>query len=439
MASLSETIEASEDYLEIYREDHELFRRAENLYIAVLEGVEGMMEWIDKNAFKEAVKAFFQQDSYANTLEEQITTEIQGKTKAFCNRATECLHRRIKSIENGVNRVEDHTASIKHGMHEVRDDTVSIKNIVTTLSNQLLANVQSAQWKYQSELTLLALAEMQRPSIIVIQAPTISVEDLRNLLQVDCKTVDSDTQLALDYGRAMTLARQRKATWLMQEPDFQGWFQASGSHILTVDGMEQETDAASPLTYFCTMLYENLSSLQVGVALIFICGLHAKPGDYLEGARGIMRSLIHQLLLQRWDFDCSFLDYAFILEVQKYDISHLCRLFRNLLTSAPTATIFCMIDGISEYDTHSRIGDVNVMMGYMRDIVAEMNRENSGIDFKLMLTSATACRSSRMWFPDGTHIFMPDESGLDGQIEFNLASESDFLANSGFVNQGEQY
>lgn len=50
-ANLPGSIEASEDYLKIYRQDEELLGKAEDLYLAVLEGIEGMMQWIDHKAY----------------------------------------------------------------------------------------------------------------------------------------------------------------------------------------------------------------------------------------------------------------------------------------------------------------------------------------------------------------------------------------------------
>ena len=274
---------------------------------------------------------------------------------------------------------------------------------------------------------------MQRP-ILVVQTPIISGEDLKKLLHVDHKILGHNFQLALDHGRAMTSTRQQRATWLMQEPAFQQWFRAMGSHILIVDGMEQEMDTISSLSYFCAMLHNNLSSLQVAIPLTFFCGLHAKPGENLEGAQGIMRSLIYQLLLLHLDFDYSFRDYPFLEGIRNQSIVHLCRLFRNLLTSFQSATVFCMIDGISEYEISSRLYDVNIMMGYFKDLVDETNREDSGINFKFLVTSSMACRLARVWFPFGRHLVMPDDAGLDGPIEFNIASESRLLTDLEYIN-----
>ena len=50
-ANLPGSIEASEDYLKIYRQDEDLLGKAEDLYLAVLEGIEGMMQWIDHKVY----------------------------------------------------------------------------------------------------------------------------------------------------------------------------------------------------------------------------------------------------------------------------------------------------------------------------------------------------------------------------------------------------
>ena len=274
---------------------------------------------------------------------------------------------------------------------------------------------------------LLQIQQTQRP-VIVVQ-PIISIVQLQELLQVDYESVGNDVHLSIADGQAMNPNRQQRAAWLMREPRFQQWFKASGSNILVVDGMETEMNTTSPLTYFCAMLGQNLENLQVAVPLNFFCGMHARPGDSLEGACGIMRSIIYQLLQQRWYFDLSFLDYAFCEHVRSHEITRLCLLFRNLLTSAPSCTIFCVIDGISWFDTGRHSGNVSTMMGYLQDLVKETNRENTGIDFKLLVTSPKACRWGQVWFPTGDRIVMPDETGGDGNPfnEYHMAAQSGFM------------
>ena len=277
---------------------------------------------------------------------------------------------------------------------------------------------------------LLQLAEARNP-VVVVQS-IINPEQIEELLKVDHESTSRDVQMSIKYGQAMTPRQQQRPAWLMQQPAFLQWFKTSGSQILVVESMEEETGPTSNLSYLCAMLQQNLESLQVAVPLSFFCGWHASPGDSLEGASGIMRSLIYQILGQRWNFDCSFINLAFLDQVRNFDISYLCLLFRNLLTSVTSITIFCLIDGISWYDTSRRSGDVATMMSYMRDLVEETNQAESGIDFKLLITSPKACPSASNWFPYEPRIVMPDETGGNGEAfnELTMAAKTQGMLNS---------
>jgi hypothetical protein len=52
--NLSNTIEWSNDYIDVYRSDEELMDKAEQLYLAVLEGIEAMMTWLDHKAYRKS-------------------------------------------------------------------------------------------------------------------------------------------------------------------------------------------------------------------------------------------------------------------------------------------------------------------------------------------------------------------------------------------------
>jgi hypothetical protein len=101
LESLSGTVSWSSDFLELYESDDVLATKAEELYIALLEGIEGMMEWLDHKAYAEVVKAFFKQENYGKPIKAKIN-EIEEKSKAFQKRIEYLLHARAMSIENEV-------------------------------------------------------------------------------------------------------------------------------------------------------------------------------------------------------------------------------------------------------------------------------------------------------------------------------------------------
>lgn len=51
MSGFDKLMVKSSKYLELYRNDDELVHDAEELYVAILEAVEGMMKWLDKKAY----------------------------------------------------------------------------------------------------------------------------------------------------------------------------------------------------------------------------------------------------------------------------------------------------------------------------------------------------------------------------------------------------
>ncbi len=103
--------------------------------------------------------------------------------------------------------------------------------------------------------------------------------------------------------------------------------------MLVVGGMELSTNtvATSPLTFPVALLTQALEGLPGAVWITFFCGIHATPGGGLEGAQGIMRSFIFQILLQNLNFNCAFIEEGFLKQIFDYEISQLCALFPNLL------------------------------------------------------------------------------------------------------------
>ena len=110
--SLSGTVQWSEDFLEIYCSDADLIRKAEELYLALLEGIEGMTEWLDERAYIKAVKAIFLQGSFGAPVEKRIAS-IEDKSAAFQKRIDLLLHRQVRDLrhENQAARREQQIAN----------------------------------------------------------------------------------------------------------------------------------------------------------------------------------------------------------------------------------------------------------------------------------------------------------------------------------------
>ena len=226
-------------------------------------------------------------------------------------------------------------------------------------------------------------------------------------------------------GQRLKPVQQQRIAWVMRDIRFQQWFSTNTSEMLVVDGMEPSGNTAetSPLTFLDVLLTMTIEDLPGAVSIKFFCGLHAKPEDNLEGAQGIIRSFLFQLLIQPWTFDCGFIDENFLSQIKNYDLCQLCGLFRDLVTSAPdNTTVFCIIDGISWFENDDRRDGICTVMASLRDMVNELRWENQEgilVDLKLLVTSPVASRSANEWCDPYFRLFMPRDTGGNGQT-FNI-------------------
>jgi hypothetical protein len=73
----------------------------------------------------------------------------------------------------------------------------------------------------------------------------------------------------------------------MNSAKFQSWFKLGLSEMLVVDGMSEMT-LMSPMSYFCSLLSQELSHITNALPLSFFCGLH-RVGDSMSNATAIIR------------------------------------------------------------------------------------------------------------------------------------------------------
>jgi hypothetical protein len=135
----------------------------------------------------------------------------------------------------------------------------------------------------------------------------------------------------------------------MNSAKFQLWFKLGLSEMLVIDGIGEMT-LVSTMSYFCSLLSQELSHTTNAVPLSFFCGLH-RAGDNISEPTAIMRSLISQLLANpfvRQNVSLHFMSLNAIISVQQLRLDFLYELFQQIISSLTFNTaIFIIIDGIS--------------------------------------------------------------------------------------------
>ena len=88
--------------------------------------------------------------------------------------------------------------------------------------------------------------------------------------------------------------------------------------MLVING-NGEITLVSPMSYFCSLLSQELSHITNAVPLLLFCRLHC-AGDNISDATAIMRSLITQLLANpfvRQNINLHFMSLNAIIGVQQ--------------------------------------------------------------------------------------------------------------------------
>ena len=188
------------------------------------------------------------------------------------------------------------------------------------------------------------------------------------------------------------------------------WLNSPSAQVLAIIGMDGITDLSnlvSPLSYLCTMLTRTANESQLVHSITFFCRFHMDPDDRLSGALGMMRSLIAQLVVSLAETNS--LNLGFLTEpdlelIAALDLATLCSLFDEILKYIPTGLVICMIDGANFFRNELHLPGMHCVMQFLNSIVEEVNSCQSGLAFKLLVTSPMGMEYFPLWFPNRVDI-----------------------------------
>jgi hypothetical protein len=243
--------------------------------------------------------------------------------------------------------------------------------------------------------------------------------------------VTNVTQRGLDPGLdAGTLSDQ-----LLTTQRFHDWLvaPASVSDLIIVDGHcgNFVVDRLSPLSEIAASLVDVVLDHPVpAIVLHHFCGQCVGAGT-LSGPRGLIRNLVHQLLVQGYQPNehthpsyqaLDFIDEELISGVQEHDIPSLCRLFCELIVRLDASRpVFCIIDGVSEIETvlDGWQGDTCMIIDTLMDLVDDEDR--AGAALRVLLCSPE--RSTGLVdgvIPTSRRLSLLGARGLPSQTSFSL-------------------
>lgn len=236
---------------------------------------------------------------------------------------------------------------------------------------------------------------------------------VRSLLQVDIDTDCPMLTTVMRQAQFFDQEEQGRAQWALRTDRFKSWLQARASDALLINGNGSDGLARwSSMSLLSALLAHSLSQQQSAYILNFFCGHHNSMGDPVSGPVGMMRVLITQLLSAH-NFDLGFVRFGDWFDgLRVHDLSTLCRLFHKLLTQLPSVVVFCIIDGVSLFETSRWSEELAPVLRRLQFSVAD---DSLDCHFKVLFTSATISRGVKeILGPDNT-LSTPSFAG-DGSL-----------------------
>ncbi len=229
---------------------------------------------------------------------------------------------------------------------------------------------------------------MSRPRTPSTQSvSTEQVVSLLYLLQVEQGHGVRDLDFVLRQGPGYDAASQSHGAMVLEHPNFRRWIVAEQSDLVYVESRLDSSrfGRTSPISYFCANLLQHFKNQAATSTIYFFCGQHEASNDDLKGPRGLVRSLLAQLL-QRWPnvpTDPANLD-PFNGEHEKVPTEELCRLFEQVLGQVPGhVTITCIIDGIAHFEKDNWKEDYWAVVTMLSNAVLD---QNLVARFKVLMT-----------------------------------------------------
>lgn len=165
-----------------------------------------------------------------------------------------------------------------------------------------------------------------------------------------------------------------RASWAMSAQEFQSWLEVKSSRVILINGNSDPMEDTSPLSLFCA-------------------------------------HMTHLFVAAKY-FDLSFLVQEKLQLLAEDDVKTLCKVFQNLVIQLPKdMIIFCVIDGISLYESANGVEDL--LHVWQRLIQLLAHRKLKAV-MKLLATSPgqTLYLHDEDMMTNGDVLLMPEE--IDG-------------------------
>jgi hypothetical protein len=246
--------------------------------------------------------------------------------------------------------------------------------------------------------------------------------------------------------QSIPFREKRKADLIVSTKQFHDWMVINKSSELLVHGEFRRSRSASEpvsaLSVFCATLTQTFrKSVQQQIALVFFCGSHVERDDQHRGPRAMICSFIAQLT-KLWSLDStkpresvnsSFSQVDVEMIIKDESLPKLCELFGHLVKLLPEqATLVCIIDGISHYETDEFEEGLLEIFGFLLDLA---RKRDMAATVKILASSPTSTDLVQDLFRDDDSCFISLAEIRDlghglGSMQMEMSSDDEVSSNS---------
>jgi hypothetical protein len=265
-------------------------------------------------------------------------------------------------------------------------------------------------------------------------------EELLSIVDIDPHFPVNDMIDIGSFQSALEVDVSRVAGIVLQDDYFKLWLASNTPEVVLIEEI-----AASPRLglYSATSVFSSMLATSIPAIVrsdqrprfvtSFFCSIHSASDNVARGPKGMMRSIISQLIHSISSDELDRLNLAFIEGdprlkdlLHRHDLNALCHIYATLICQlSRDVTIICILDEIGDFET-----DDLDWMNETCHVVQQLQRlthhaRNQGAIFKLYMSSSNRTSEIYKYLPEEARI--SPGSGIFGNAYITSATLMDDL------------
>ncbi|KAI1748297.1 hypothetical protein F4782DRAFT_534516 [Xylaria castorea] len=405
----------AQQVMKLFYDDEMLQNQSRQLYMSVLAALGHMLEYLKQNRVRKAWNAVSKQGNFASDLEQKIKT-VETERNTFNQQANiSYMERTTKSQRVNSEEIREARTAYEAEFKRAQRFREVILSVLDSNGNQRpekLVNKMLMDSPIASNAAYQIRKRINRPRGVPEFDPQLCQpaadavsggkafvsfphvrEFLLSQLDYDANVAGADVVNNYTLGTSLFKDERERSMFVIESQLFDNWIQAEGSTALIVNGNSKRVTGKSGLSFICARLIHALDELRCPdtssvqrpeiITVHFFCARHGTKDESWESPKGIINSLLAQLLQQ-----CQYLDIPKLANLGKVDnrsLKNIFSWFQAVFDQLPhNVTVFCVLDAISIY-VDSFGEDAKLLVANLLKLSRERNPK--GASLKIFITA----------------------------------------------------